>query len=59
MQVFFLEKELQKKLVEPAVDVPVDVAQVVADGVVAMFGKLDRRAAALMLGLFLISDWVG
>ena len=46
VEVFLLEEELQEQLVEPAVNVPVDVPEVVADRVVAMLGKLDRRAPA-------------
>ncbi len=51
MEIFLLEEQLQEQLVEPAVDVPVDVSQVIAVRVVAMFGELDRRAAALALAL--------
>jgi hypothetical protein len=40
-------EELEEQAVEPAVDVPVDVAQVVALGVVAVVGELRPGAAPL------------
>ena len=43
--VLFLDEELDEQLLEPGVDVPVELAQVVAEGVVAVVGELDRLAA--------------
>ena len=44
---------MRKKLVEPAIHVPVDVAEVIADRILAVVGKLDRRPAPLALALAL------
>ena len=43
--VLLLDEELDEQLLEPGVDVPVELAQVVAEGVVAVVGELDRLAA--------------
>ena len=51
VEVFFFQKELEEKLVEPPVHVPVDVPQVVADRVISVVGELDRRTPPLALSL--------
>ena len=43
--VLFLDEELDEQLLEAGVDVPVELAQVVAERVVAVVGELDRLAA--------------
>ena len=43
--VLLLDEELDEQPLEPGVDVPVELAQVVAEGVVAVVGELDRLAA--------------
>ena len=43
--VLFLDEELDEQLLEPGVDVPVELAQVVAGRVVAIVGELDGLAA--------------
>ena len=42
--VLFLDEELDEQLLEAGVDVPVELAQVVAERVVAVVGELDRLA---------------
>ena len=44
MQVFFFLKPLEQELAVACVDVPVEVAEVVARCVFAMVGKLDPAA---------------
>ncbi len=44
MQVFFFLKAFEQELVMTGVDVPVEVAKVVAWGVLAMVGELDPAA---------------
>ncbi len=44
MQVFFLLEPLEQQLVVAGVDVPVEVAEVVAGGVLAVVGELDAAA---------------
>ncbi len=44
-EVFFFFKEFDEGFFEPGVDVPVEVAEVVAGDVVAVVGKLDADAA--------------
>ena len=43
--VLLLDEQLDEQALEPGVDVPVELAQVVAEGVVAVVGELDRLAA--------------
>ena len=43
--VLLLDEELDEQLLEAGVEVPVERAQVVAQGVVAIVGELDRLAA--------------
>ena len=43
--VLLLDEQLDEQPLEPGVDVPVELAQVVAQGVVAVVGELDRLAA--------------
>jgi hypothetical protein len=43
--VLLLDEQLDEELLEAGVDVPVERAQVVADGVVAVVGELDGRPA--------------
>ena len=43
--VLLLDEQLDEQPLEPRVDVPVELAQVVAEGVVAVVGELDRLAA--------------
>ena len=44
MQVFFLLEPFQEQLVVPGVDVPVEVAEVIARGVLAVVGELNAAA---------------
>ena len=44
MQILLLLEQAQQQLVEAAVDGPVEVAEVVAGGVVAVIGELDAGA---------------
>ena len=44
MQVFLFLEPLQQQLVVPGEDVPVEVAEVVARGVLAVVGELDPAA---------------
>ena len=43
--VLLLDEQLDEQLLESGVDVPVELAEVVAQGVVAVIGELDRLAA--------------
>ena len=43
--VLLLDEQLHEELLEPGVDVPVELAKVVAEGVFAVVGELDRLAA--------------
>ena len=45
VDVLLLDEQLHEQLLEPRVDVPVELAQVVAQGVVAVVGELDALAA--------------
>jgi hypothetical protein len=47
VQVLFFEEQLEKQLVEPSIQVPVDEPQVVAGDVIAEVGKLDALPLAL------------
>ena len=47
MEVFLFEKEFDEEAVEAGVDVPVEEAEVVADGVVSVLGELDGLASPL------------
>ena len=44
IKVFFLFKEAEEELFDPPIDVPIDVAKIIAAGVLAVIGKLDAAA---------------
>ena len=46
-EVFLFEEDLHEELVEAAVDVPIDAAEVIATDVGAVIGELDRLATFL------------
>ena len=51
VQILFVHEELEIEPVEAAVDVPVDVAEIVARPVGAIVGELDAHALARALAL--------
>src|SRR5207247_6526441 len=51
VQILFVHEELEIEPVEPAVDVPVDIAKVVARSVGAIVGELDAHALVRTLAL--------
>src|SRR2546425_10136739 len=53
MQILFLQEQADEQAVEPAVQVPVKEAQVVANDVIAEVHELDRLPLALALALAL------
>ncbi len=46
VQILFFEEQLEKQLVQPGIQVPVDQPQVIAGDVAAEIGKLDALAFA-------------
>ncbi len=50
-QIFLLLKQFQIQRIEPPVDVPVDVPQIIALDIVAVVGEFDAAAFPLTLAL--------